>query len=555
MAGGVRLSAGRPGARPEQPGVLFAVDEPPEGGSAAGLVDRIRSWGAVTDFMQAFCAESPANPYSFAVRWGCARAEASEEPWTPQQFPLRPRTEPSSGGRVLSASQASGRASRRGHLMDSLKEENRRLRAEIGRLNDASALADVELKRQSFRVAPPRSRPAGEGGEEVEPASGDDSDDSFVEDRDFSFRSPPVDDLEQSSVPVEFRDVNGEYWYRTKKQLGTGANGVVWLGMAESGGLAALKMVKARSDTLAERQELRDEVCLMEQFRHDNIVRVLGHAEVGAEMVLAMEYISGGSLDALLSVSPQQRLPFSNVGNYCDDVVHGLVYLHQNHITHGDLKPGNILLTIEGRCRLADFGAAARLASRFGGYFGTNEDIEQKVAAGEKERGSSLMEGPDAGKRTAIRKWHLANDLVAAQTRLQQLSAASREQPLVGTPAYIAPEACRRQPKQVSDYWSLGITLCQLLAGQLPYKDDDAQALHGCWRLGHDSSFGPTVDEDALRTGDRDEWNDHCVDFVRRCLTRDYKARMGSVEAVQHPYVVLHGRTRGARPLPPSPAQ
>eukprot|EP00756_Hemistasia_phaeocysticola_P047572 Hpha_TRINITY_DN22051_c0_g1::TRINITY_DN22051_c0_g1_i1::g.112100::m.112100 len=382
-----------------------------------------------------------------------------------------------------------------------------------------------------------------------------DPEDSFCSSEGNDIFKESGDNAQDSNMPDEVMDASGQFWFRTRKELGRGANGIVWLGLGGMGGLAALKTVKHRGSTAAGIQELQMEVALLEQLRHDNIVRVLGHADIGEQMVLAMEYISGGSLDELLDIAVDSRLPFGNVAHYNADIVEGLLYLHRNRVTHGDLKPGNILLTIEGRCKLADFGAAAQLTARFGGYVGTNEQVEQRLQAGQESLNRvGLESGLQSGSAAARRHWRIAGDAVQSKLRMESLMSQTQSasghpdsrklEPLVGTPAYIAPEACLRQSKPISDMWSLGITLFQLLVGRFPYRQEDHQALFGCWRLGHDPTFGPTIGPDDFKPRGVGDYSnvDSCKDFVLKCLEKDHRRRLTSAAAHTHSFVVASAR-------------
>jgi serine/threonine protein kinase len=88
-------------------------------------------------------------------------------------------------------------------------------------------------------------------------------------------------------------------------------------------------------------EQIVNEVKMMTSMRHDNIVQYLGCA-VPAPFVhalICMEYISGGSLHALLETFSGE-LPVSSVQRYVTDIVRGLEFIHASNIIHQDLKLG-----------------------------------------------------------------------------------------------------------------------------------------------------------------------------------------------------------------------
>ncbi|CUG92290.1 protein kinase, putative, partial [Bodo saltans] len=159
---------------------------------------------------------------------------------------------------------------------------------------------------------------------------------------------------------------------------------------------------------------IQNEVELLERAaRHDHIVSYYG-SMITAEhhkLALVMEYVSGGSLASI--VRRQKGLRDSVIRAYGRDVLLGLQYLHEVcRMCHRDIKPDNILVTPEGRCKLADFGASRAL------------------------------------ERTALLKT------------------------CVGTPYYMAPEVVQGEGYDESaDIWSFGATLFEMASGKPPFAD------------------------------------------------------------------------------------
>jgi mitogen-activated protein kinase kinase kinase 1 len=68
--------------------------------------------------------------------------------------------------------------------------------------------------------------------------------------------------------------------------------------------------------------------------------------------------VGGGSLNALYK---RYRMDESLIRKYTEHILHGLEYLHFNNMIHRDIKSANILVELDGTCKLADFGGSKRL--------------------------------------------------------------------------------------------------------------------------------------------------------------------------------------------------
>ncbi|NOT35039.1 MAG: serine/threonine protein kinase, partial [Candidatus Eisenbacteria bacterium] len=208
--------------------------------------------------------------------------------------------------------------------------------------------------------------------------------------------------------------------WRLVEPLGEGGMGDVWLAERADGAYeqrAAIKLVRAglRSFDLIARF-LRERQVLA-QLTHPNIARLLdgGTTEDGTPF-LAMEFVAGQPihtwcLERSLPLAERLRL-FAQV---CDAVR----FAHANLVIHRDIKPGNILVTSEGRPVLLDFGVA------------------------------KLLE-PDSrdGLRTQ------ADDRIL-------------------TPDYAAPEQLRGDPiTTATDVWGLGMLLLELVTGKQAFRSE-----------------------------------------------------------------------------------
>src|SRR5207245_2996772 len=164
-----------------------------------------------------------------------------------------------------------------------------------------------------------------------------------------------------------------------------------------------------------EQNFLRDDL-ISGQLSNPSIVQLydVGVDERGIPF-LVMEYIAGKTLEHHLD--PSKSTP-RRACEWAADLAGALAVAHRAGILHGDVKPGNILVTAENKVKLGDFGVA-RYAS--------------------------------------------------------QVSGSGR---LMGTPAYLAPEQIQGEPQDArSDQFALGIVLYQMLTGGRPFDGSSVGAV------------------------------------------------------------------------------
>ena len=213
--------------------------------------------------------------------------------------------------------------------------------------------------------------------------------------------------------------------YEVESVLGKGAMGMVYLARDRRiGRKVALKTVQLEQkfDDESEANEfykrLQREAELGGSLQHPNIVTLY---EPGYEndviAWLATEYIDGPSLrEKLRKTKP---LPIDEGLRIAEDVLNGLAHAHSKGIVHRDLKPANILLTSEGRAKLADFGIA-------------------------RPPNSTLT---NAGS-------------------------------MLGTPSYMSPEQVRCSPVTIrSDLFGIGVVMYEMLTGVKPFAAQDLSAI------------------------------------------------------------------------------
>ncbi|XP_021728051.1 mitogen-activated protein kinase kinase kinase 3-like [Chenopodium quinoa] len=153
--------------------------------------------------------------------------------------------------------------------------------------------------------------------------------------------------------------------WKKGKLLGRGTFGHVYLGFNSEGGhMCAIKEVRIVSDDQNSKEslkQLKQEIDLLSQLSHPNIVRYYGSDLAGDTLSVYLEYVSGGSIHKLL----QEYGPFKEpvIQNYTRQILSGLAYLHSRTTVHRDIKGANILVDPTGEIKLADFGMAKHITS------------------------------------------------------------------------------------------------------------------------------------------------------------------------------------------------
>ncbi|XP_059503637.1 mitogen-activated protein kinase kinase kinase 19 [Stegostoma tigrinum] len=145
--------------------------------------------------------------------------------------------------------------------------------------------------------------------------------------------------------------------------LGKGAYGTVYCGLTSQGKLIAVKQVSldATNHIAAEKeyQKLEEEIELLKNLKHVNIVSFLGTNLEANVVSIFMEFVPGGSIAGIISrFGP---LPEPVFCTYTKQILKGVNYLHDNRVIHRDIKGNNVMLMPNGVIKLIDFGCAKRM--------------------------------------------------------------------------------------------------------------------------------------------------------------------------------------------------
>ncbi|KAL5574470.1 hypothetical protein UlMin_016169 [Ulmus minor] len=210
--------------------------------------------------------------------------------------------------------------------------------------------------------------------------------------------------------------------YEMGRLLGQGTFAKVYYGKnLETGESVAIKVInkdQVKKEGLME--QIKREISVMRLVRHPNIVELKEVMATKAKIFFVMEYVKGGELFAKVS---RGKLEEEIARKYFQQLVSAVDYCHSRGVFHRDLKPENLLLDENGDLKVSDFGLSA------------------------------LTE-------------QLWNDGLL-HTRC-------------GTPAYVAPEVLRKKGYDgaKADLWSCGVVLFVLLAGYLPYQDENVMKMY-----------------------------------------------------------------------------
>jgi len=205
------------------------------------------------------------------------------------------------------------------------------------------------------------------------------------------------------------------------KLLGSGGFGSVFEVVFRGERLALKKLHKGTKNERASRESYEAETSILD-FAHPNIVKTFALMDLWNTNCIIMEYAGDRNLqnvinDSMECMNESRRITFAL------DIAHALDYAHDKGIAHLDLKPSNVIVTREDRCKLADFGCC------------------QYVEANEKP-------------------------------------ASPTKSNLTGTYAYRAPELLRGEcPTTKADIYSYGICLWQMLTREHPYGNQNQHVI------------------------------------------------------------------------------
>src|SRR5215210_535630 len=177
--------------------------------------------------------------------------------------------------------------------------------------------------------------------------------------------------LEPMGVRADERVGTNIAGYRIERLLGRGGMGAVYL--AEDTALGRKVALKLLSPELADNERFRErflrESRLAASLDHPSVVPIYQAGEAEGVLYIAMRYVEGADLKALLAEGPLEP---ARALMLCEQVAGALDAAHQRGLVHRDVKPANVLIDEAGHAYLADFGLTKQTSS-ISGLTGTGE--------------------------------------------------------------------------------------------------------------------------------------------------------------------------------------
>jgi mitogen-activated protein kinase kinase kinase 1 len=187
-----------------------------------------------------------------------------------------------------------------------------------------------------------------------------DSEDSEIPEKEKleEVSTPSSGDSSTDMLPGVFpKNPNWSTWAKGEF-LGRGTFGTVYEGVGSNGMFFAVKEVSLVEEGKAGKQAIRQleqEIALLSEIQHPNIVQYLGTERDDEKLYIFLELVSKGSLAHLYE---KYEFFYDQVRLYTKQILLGLKYLHDRKIIHRDIKCANILVDASGTVKLADFGMA-----------------------------------------------------------------------------------------------------------------------------------------------------------------------------------------------------
>jgi serine/threonine-protein kinase len=254
----------------------------------------------------------------------------------------------------------------------------------------------------------------------------------------------------------------------------------------------AIKILPEEFSTDPERlARFEREAKLLATLNHPNIAAVYGFEEAKGLRFLVLELVDGETLQTRLIRGP---LPMDEALETCRQVAEGFEAAHERGVVHRDLKPGNIMITPEGKVKILDFGLAKAYT----------------------------------GETTGV-------DIANSPTITAQMTGPGI---ILGTAAYMSPEQARgRAVDKRADIWAFGCVLFECLSGKRAFQGDTiTETLAAILKGEPDWTALPAETPPSVRA------------VLRRCLQKDAHIRLHDIADAR--VEMLEGLSGSAEAIP-----
>ena len=215
--------------------------------------------------------------------------------------------------------------------------------------------------------------------------------------------------------------LNGRY--ELLERIGSGGMSIVYKARDRSlGRIVAIKVMhESFTNDKGFLKRFQQEAHSAANLAHPNIVTVHDIGQDEYKHYIVMEYVEGQTLKEIIRSYEDEPMPVSRALDLIIQICNGIGYAHRANLVHCDVKPQNVLVTVDDQVKVADFGIARAISN------------------------------------------------VTQQYKVSQVW---------GTPQYFAPEqAAGEPPTPASDVYAIGIILFEMLCGRLPFAAESHTAM------------------------------------------------------------------------------
>ena len=234
--------------------------------------------------------------------------------------------------------------------------------------------------------------------------------------------------------------------------------------------LFAIKTLKKEGIPPYQFNLLKSEVTILSNLDHPNIVKYFGTFEDESYIHIVMEYLKGHDLDKIITLKKYTGFDEKNMCQIIQQLLKALSFIHSKNIIHRDIKPENILFSNKknySSLKLIDFGLA---------------------------------------------------------------TFSKQDHKSVGTPFYMSPETIEGNSCVLSDIWSVGVIVYQMLTGKLPFETDEKNSNEELYKKIKNDDYNKEYLDDI-------DCSEEAKDFIDKSLQKDISLRLTTQEALNHPWI------------------